>query len=319
MDILQKTQLDYGYRMFTEQIYFNGRFPVKQEELSWIPMYSPQLALQTALEGLGSRGLGIPVVLSITSPPDTFAAVLRAGALPCVLDINEDTLSYSIKDLQVLAEDHENGFVVVHEYPHDDQVSDWLEDNDLVEVKMHRVPPTHTQDKGKYQAPVNIFSMELAWGWGAALETKFKDLELDFRTIGHGLLGLGSVVDFREVRHRLGLRDIHAGLSYASEAYYDFLWDPDGDEYEITAIVCGPPFPLVRVANAKETIARLALENIEARPWYDPLHTVESLKHHWPEGANYPFAENLQNRIVALPMWPGMRREHVERIVNHLE
>jgi|LakMenEpi03Aug12_release.lakeMendotaPanAssembly.Ray.scaffolds.fasta_scaffold03047_32 dTDP-4-amino-4,6-dideoxygalactose transaminase len=282
---------------------------------------SCQAGITAILEVLGSRTHDIPVVLPITAPTDTVSAVLRAGGNPILLDINPTTLQLEPSLLKEVI-DTLKAVVVVFDRPCGAPVDQELLSltQDFPTIIDTRLPPQLNSEEACV-GTFTVFDFGPVVGTGSLVIHKYSDQVHELRLVRSGLLGLSanmnelicSLAHKRLKEHPdLAERKQHQNSIFAK--YASLL---AGKKEIVLADSKEKPYCAVRVQNANRAIAQLHGCRFTAIKPVFPLHTLPIMQRRWQETPEYPVAEDLANRLVALPTHPGVSGKE-EEIVSKL-
>lgn len=282
---------------------------------------SCQAAITAALEVLGSRTHDIPVVMPITALPDTISAVLRAGGNPILLDINPNTLQTEPSMLKEVI-DSLQAVVTVLDRPggmpvHADLLSLV---QDLPTIVDTRLPPQLGND-AYCVGTFNVFDLSPVIGTGGLVVHKFSDQVHELKLVRSGLLGLAanlndmlSALAYTRLRNNPDLAARKQAQQKVFSTYSDLL----SGKKEILFPEClEKPYCILRVNSANKVIAHLHSFGISAIKPVFPLHTLPIMQRRWQETPEYPVAEELTDKLVALPTHPGVVGKE-EEIVSKL-
>lgn len=264
-----------------------------------------QTAVQACLELLGTRSSVVPVILPITASPDTLAGVLRAGAHPLLLDIDEETLQMDPAQLQeaieLLAQD-EKVPIVFFNRPFGSPVRPELLDQveELCSVCVADVIPHPDLVEEDLPAVFNIFDLTPVCGNGAAIIHVFHAQVKQLKAVRSAPIGLDAALSETQAKHVLAnLKSFPLEVSLYKNVVCSFLEEPEAPEHLLHSKW---PAPLwFRVPNARRVVAHLASYDIEASVGIQPLYNLEEVKGRYMEDPEYPVADKLQNSFVCVP------------------
>lgn len=238
---------------------------------------SVQIAVQACLELLGTRTDVIPLILPVTAAPDTLSAVLRSGAHPLLLDIEEHTLQMDVgllKEAIDLLAQEDKVPVVLFNRPFGDPIRPELLElvQDCPSIVDSRLVPHEDLGVDDLCCTFNIFDMTPLCGSGGFIIHKFPPQVRQLKQVVSGFLGLGGL-----------LPELTA-------------------EYVVTELKHGIPEPLdwVKVPNARRAVATLAAEGIEAVVAVFPLHNLDEVRRRYTEEPEYPVAEKVENTYICV-------------------
>lgn len=289
--------LDFIPKFFTEQAAIEKDFGPGALLFS-----TSTLAHQAVCESLGSRARDLPVVMSVASPPQAIAGVLRAGAQPLLLDISLDTLQMSPEQLQEVLP--EIGSALVYLYA----PGSLPVDSRLLDITK-QYPTLYCAglpfDAAEQSvATFNILSFEELTGSGVLLAHGFEDQVSALKKIRSGLLGLDAGVPnalAAEIRAAIAsFETVNTTRTQVISAYSTAL-DKRLEE------VFTPDFFTVKVKNASVCVAHLHDHGIQAVHTVCPLHQHKDLSKRWIETPEYPQAEEAFKTFLSLPTNAGVR------------
>lgn len=273
-----------------------------------------QAAIQATLELLGSRETDLPVVLSIASAPDVVAAVLRAGASPFLLDIDEHTLQMQPALVKEVLESVPNAVVILDSLLGASISQELLTVcDDVPTIGLPNKLVHHGLTDKDCLCSFSIFDMSSVFGCGSLLIHRFADEVRALKLIRNGMLGINSILPEQVATHMLTtfkadpmLRNERAARNAAVTAYSNVITP---DEHKLYSYY---------VPAVDKAIAFLHAEGIAAKQLIVPVHELPTLAERWLEQPSYPVAESLKNRILALPTHKGVHG-HEQRIIELLK
>lgn len=266
-----------------------------------------QTAIQACLELLGSRSALTPIIMPVTAPPDTVAAALRSGGHPLLLDIEEDTLQMSPKQLQEALEALETPVVLLTR-PGGRVVDPRLETlvEDYPTICDSRLIPHNDLTRGDLPAVFNVFDLSPVVGAGSvvlhASSEQVKLLKLvRSGVIGHDGALPGLLASDAQLRIDTDLGDWIGAYDQATDTYSGLL--DSGEFPDIIPFATGewPSAYYVKVPNAKKAIAQLHGVGVKALLGVYPLYNLEEIRRRYVEEPDYPVAEKLSNKVLCLP------------------
>ncbi len=268
-----------------------------------------QASLSAILEVLGTRTHLIPVVMPITASPDTIAATLRAGGDPVLLDILPQTLQMDPGELRLVLSELKAAVVILT------RPAGQAVDPELLAVVGEnptildsRLPP-HEKIADQCICTFNVFDLAPIIGTGSVVIHKFDQQVRELKLVRNGLLGLcGNLNDalaayaLKRLKADPGLdtrRGVQGTVAYEYikllKEKYVFPFD-ESPEW---------PYFIVRVDNADKVVAHLHSEVELVKPVF-PLHMLSDVNRRWMEKPEYPVAEGLWRKLVALPTHVGI-------------
>lgn len=280
-----------------------------------------QAAIASILECLGSRTGLIPVVMAITTPPDTLAGVLRAGGDPILLDICPQTLQVDPEVLAEVLTELDAAVVVLTRpggQPVDPRILEVVGENPT--ILDSRLMPSASLELDCV-ATFNVFDFGGIIGSGALVIHKFSEQVRELKLVRNGLLGLSGNLNellaagvLKRLKEDPGLSHKFTSQNQAASLYLSKL-----NEQLVIPFVESPTWPyfIVRVRNANEVIAQLHNTVEIVKPVF-PLHLLSEVNRRWVEKPSYPVAESLTTQLVALPTHVGMTPEVIDTLVKEL-
>ncbi len=269
-----------------------------------------QGSISAILEVLGSRTHLIPVVMPITASPDTIAATLRAGGDPLLLDIRPQTLQMDPGELRTVLDELKTAVVILP------RPGGQLVDPELLELTKElptildsRLPPHADIEDSECVCTFNVFDLGPVIGTGSVVVHKFEQQLRELKLVRNGLLGLaGNLNDalaafaLKRLREDPGLQARRNAQATVAGHYIELL-----KEKYVFPFDQSPEWPyfIVRVENADTAVAHLHHEIEVVKPVF-PLHMLSDINRRWVEKPEYPVAEGLWRKLVALPTHMGI-------------
>lgn len=285
------------------------RNPVISDYAIFVP--SVHAGVLAVLEALGSRSLGIPVALPVTISPEIFSATLRSGAVPMVLDIdNNFRIAYS--QVQTVIEELGNPIIISTEsgviFDHPELISI------VVQRRNYLVDLICTGNTEQIDATVQRreFITIVDLGSCACILSKYVDLNSDIERVTSGILGHYSQRLPNDVS--LAIANTWYGYSRLEDDYCVLASSMGLD----LGVLDGKA--MVQVDDADKTVAGMYLDDIEAARFIVPLHHVPGIKELWAEkGASYPVAEKYSSKYIQLPFCAHLTTADITRVLNSLK
>ena len=287
---------------------------------------SHQTSVQMCLELLGSRSRLIPVVMSVTAPPGSIAAVLRAGAQPLLVDVDESTLQLSVPALQEVLEELDGGAVVFLHRPggrlFTPKVMEVIQD--LPTIIDARFMPAPSSVKNDLLGTFNLFDLTPAIGCGSLIFHSYQDQIRELKMVRSGILGYAATlpVSFHCTAQQYldaSLEDQQCVTQEVFSNYTSLLKALARDDILFFENNKAIQHFLVGVPDAEKVVAHLSSYSIESKLGVFPLHYVEALRTRWEEDPSYPVAEDLHKRVLALPAHSGVAGKEADIISKMLE
>lgn len=280
-----------------------------------------QASISAILEVLGSRTHLIPVVMPITASPDTIAATLRAGGDPLLLDIRPQTLQMDPGELRTVLDEVKSAVVILPRPGGQSIDPELLElTKDLPTIQDSRLPPHEDIEDAELSCTFNVFDLGPVIGTGSVVVHKFEQQLRELKLVRNGLLGLaGNLNDalaafaLKRLKEDPGLGVRRGQQAIVAKRYIELL-----KEKYVFPFDESPEWPyfIVRVENADTAVAHLHHEVEVVKPVF-PLHMLSDINRRWVEKPEYPVAEGLWRKLIALPTHCGILGKEVE-IVERL-
>ena len=274
-----------------------------------------QMAIQMCLEVMGTTTHLIPCILSVTSPPDTLAAVMRAGGQPILLDIHGGTLQMDAELLKEALDELKAAVVILQRpggLPIGPEILELVQD--VPTIIDTRLPPSdYPHPDHDLCGTFNVFDLSSWVGSGAVIRHKYAAQQKLLRMVRSGVLGLGgslpdvlageaikrlivdadceTAADDYYMGYKHAVEQLHTHLTpYASRGIIPWVASPTG------------PAPLMVFVpnNAARVVTQLRSDGIEASQIL-PLHLLDEVKNRWEKEPRYPVAEKIMKQVIAIP------------------
>ncbi len=258
---------------------------------------SMQSSIELVLSFLGCNQALIPVVLPVTAKLDTFAAVIRSGALPFMLDVDADgQLNEDLLDSVFEEFDKQCIIVLTRPLGYSVRPSLSLACAGVPTIVVNDFLPPAELSTTTLLGDFNIFDLSLMMGGeGSAIYTPYMDSRMGLRTIQQSLEGpsclpspLSCTLGLARVAY---LKDRETQVRAVAEFYAKELGVLLEDSQAF------PFFPIHKQEN------KLKL------PWaLGPLHRVAMVQKRFPKGTKntYPGADAVEKHFLALPCSPDL-------------
>jgi dTDP-4-amino-4,6-dideoxygalactose transaminase len=300
-------------------------------------------ALELALRAAGV-GSGDEVVVPANTFIATAEAVVRAGARPVFVDVDDDALLIDAVQVEAAVGDRTRAVVPVDLYG---QVAPFEQLPAVLAERGIAVIEDGAQSQGATRwgrgagnfgdASATSFypGKNLgAYGDAGAVTTDREDLARQVRLLGahgspvkyqHTVVGFNSRLDtLQAVVLRAKLRRLAAWNAQRRDAaaLYDELLSAL-DEVRAPATLEGNEHVwhlyVVRVPDRGRVLRALHEEGVGAGVHYPvPVHLTPAMAHLGGSAGQFPVAERAAAQILSLPMYPGITREQQERVVDVL-
>ena len=300
-------------------------------------------ALEMALRAVGV-GHGDEVVLPANTFIATAEAVLRAGARPVLVDVDDDALLIDPGQVEDAVTDRTRAIVPVDLYG---QPAPFEELPAAVAERGLAVVEDAAQSQGasRHGRPAGTLADLAAtsfypgknlgaYGDGGAVTTDDDELAVRVRLLGahgspakyeHTVVGFNSRLDTLQavvLRAKLRrLREWNGERARAAAAYDDLLSRTPEVRTPVTLPGNTHAWHLyvVRVPERDRVLDHLKAEGVGAGVHYPvPLHLTPALSHLGQGRGRFPVAEAAAGQILSLPMFPGITLGQQERVVDAL-
>lgn len=261
-----------------------------------------QSAVQACLELLGTRSVVVPVILPVTAPPDTLAGVLRAGAHPLLLDIDEDNLQIDADQLKEAIETlvaEENTPIVLFNRPFGNPIEDELLElvQELPTIMDSRLLPSSYLDIHDLACVFNIFDLTTVCGAGAVIIHKFPAQIQQLKQVRSGPMGLSAALP--ELLAEEALKKLEDFAVRANE--YDKALEVFDNQYPVCGFGYNPGLVWLEVPDAVQLGSELIKEGVETALGVVPLYILEEVKSRFSEDPSYPVVSSLINNYLCVP------------------
>ena len=300
-------------------------------------------ALEFALRALGV-GSGDDVILPATTFVATAEAVVRAGARPVLVDVDDDALLMDPTRLADALTPRTKAVIPVHLYGQAapvEQLAPGLGDRgipileDAAQAQGARRNGRSTGCLGAIAATSFYPAKNLgAYGDAGAVLTDNQKLARAVRLLGahgsavkyeHEQLGFNSRLDtLQAVVLRAKLRrlaDWNEQRREAAARYQELLSDVPAVRPPVTLAGNEHVWHLyvVRLPNRDEVLRRLREHGIAAGIHYPvPVHLQPAFRFLAHGPGSFPVTERAAREILSLPLYPGMTEEQQARVVDAL-
>lgn len=284
---------------------------------------SYQAGLHACLELVGTTTKAIPVVVPTLASPQVMAAVLRAGGIPLLLDVDRDTLQISEEQLSQVVEAYDGGVCVLTRplgWDVSKQLLDLLGDR-WVTIVSHRLPPPRTFPSD-HVGTFDVYDLEPIVGDGCVVRAANEKHANELLLVRSGLLGHSS-----HCMPGLTQSLTHALLDWWSTqlerdsvcSMYNEGLTSRGlcDLMPASGLDIPPYFPL-RVADAPRTADSLVARGVEALCLFYPLHLLPEIEKRRKDDTPYHIAEEEYGKYLALPVHVSAMR-NMDYILDSVE
>lgn len=282
---------------------------------------SVQSAVQGCLELLGTRETGLVVIMSVTAGPDEMAAVLRSGANPILLDIEEEYLQINPETLkEVLPVLEEDGIVPIMllDKPVGDEINPAIlaEIQDLPSISVYRGFTNQKMDKDYFSCAFNIIDFTDMVGGGAVIFHSYPEQIKHLKLIRSGIMGMGANMP----------EGLAQGASVLlnnpldTEAYADILDKYVKSDLELSKTTKFPSLIWVKVKDAKLTATHLKSYGIDVQVAMCPLYELDEIRKRFQQDPDYPVAEKLKNQYICVPTHIGAveRTDEIIKLIGEI-
>lgn len=333
---------------FVEQ--FEEQFAARVGRRYGIAVSSGSMALDTAIAALGIRS-GSEVILPTFTIISCAAAIVRAGAVPVVVDCQPDTWNMDVALIEAKITPKTKAIMVVHIYGLPTDMApvlalaekyglEIIEDAAEVHGQTYKGLPC-----GSFGA-ISTFSFyankHVTTGEGGMLLTDDHDLAERCRSLRNLCFQPQKRFVHEELGWNLRMSNLQAALGvaqlerldefvarkrYMGQRYTQLLSDLPGIEiplpateyaeniYWVYGIVCKDDLLL----EAKEVMLRLEYYKIGVRPFFWPIHEQPVLqKMGLFAGESCPVAERIARRGFYIPSGMALTNEQMEHVANVL-
>lgn len=277
-----------------------------------------QNAIQACLELMGTREKGLAVIMSVASSPDEIAAVMRSGANPILLDIEEEYLQIDPKLLSEILpalEEDEIVPIMLLNKPVGDVVNPALLAliQNFPSIGVYRGFVDQEMTEEHFQCAFNIMDLTDMAGAGAIVFHPYQEQIKHLKLVRSGIMGLNSNMPETLAMSINEMLDTERDLN--QEAYDEIVKKYEDSNLEVMPFTKFPSVIWVKVKDAKLTAAQLKSFGIDAQLAMLPLYDIPEIRKRWPEEPDYPTAEKLKNSFICVPshIWAV---EHTDKIIK---
>ena len=356
VDTVRSGWLSMGPKTIRFEEAFNSYIGCKKS----IAVSSWTAAGHLTLEAYGIRP-GDEVIVPTMTFPATAEIVCYFAAKPVIVDVDEDTLNISLKEIEKAITPKTKAIIPVHYggQPCDmDEIHDIANKHNIkvIEDAAHSLPATYKGKKVGTISDVTCFSFyatkTLSTGEGGMICTN--DEEIAERCSIMRLHGINRDAWKRYTEsgswyyevvapgYKYNFTDLQASLGLPQLKKVDLMWQSRRDiaarytqalkdnEFLTLHTVKGDResswhlFPIrLKLERLKINRAQLIDEmrklNIGAGVHFMPVHQhVYYTQTYKLDDKDYPVASSVFPKLVSLPIYPGMKEEHVDRVINVL-
>ncbi|OGU30466.1 MAG: UDP-4-amino-4,6-dideoxy-N-acetyl-beta-L-altrosamine transaminase [Ignavibacteria bacterium GWA2_35_9] len=356
VDTVRSGWLSMGPKTIRFEEAFNSYIGCKKS----IAVSSWTAAGHLTLEAYGIRP-GDEVIVPTMTFPATAEIVCYFAAKPVIVDVDEDTLNISLKEIERAITPKTKAIIPVHYggQPCDmDEIHDIANKHNIkvIEDAAHSLPATYKGKKVGTISDVTCFSFyatkTLSTGEGGMICTN--DEEIAERCSIMRLHGINRDAWKRYTEsgswyyevvapgYKYNFTDLQASLGLPQLKKVDLMWQSRRDiaarytqalkdnEFLTLHTVKGDResswhlFPIrLKLERLKINRAQLIDEmrklNIGAGVHFMPVHQhVYYTQTYKLDDKDYPVASSVFPKLVSLPIYPGMKEEHVDRVINVL-
>lgn len=261
---------------------------------------SVQIAVQSCLELLGTRVDVIPVIMPVTSAPDTLSAVLRAGGHPLLLDIEDEYLQMDLEQLRdalEMLEEQNRVPVILFNQPFRMPVRKELLELvlDYPSIVDSRIVPHEQLSGPDIPCTFNVFDLSIVCGAGGLIIHKFPEQVDQLKMVRSGPMGLDGALPEMLAEEAA---DAQSYWQTTREYYWGEVEKFIGTEHQVMGPSTEPGVVWLRVDNARRTAVTLKSYGVEAVLGLAPLYNIEEVKRRYREEPEYPVTKALENSFV---------------------
>jgi perosamine synthetase len=324
---------------------FEEQFSARMGRRHGIAVANGSVALDAAIVALGI-GPGDEVILPTFTIISCAAAVVRAGAVPVVVDCDPATWNMKVADIEARITPRTKAIMVVHIFglPVDMQAVLALADKHGLKV-IEDAAEMHGQTyRGKPCGSfghVSIFSFypnkHITTGEGGMIVTDDSSLADRCRSLRNlcfkpeqrfvhdelgwnfrmtnlqaalGVAQLERLDEFVQIKRRMGARYSELLRNVPGLQLPVARTDSAENIYWVYALVLEDSVPF----DAKEAMSRLARKGVGTRPFFWPMHEQPVLrKMGWFANERYPVAERIARRGFYIPSGMALTDEQMQR------
>ena len=356
VDTVRSGWLSMGPKTIKFEEAFNSYIGCKKS----IAVSSWTAAGHLALEAYGVRP-GDEVIVPTMTFPATAEIVCYFGAKPVIVDIEEDTLNISLKEIEKAITPKTKVIIPVHYggQPCDmDEIHEIANKHNIkvIEDAAHSLPAAYKGKKVGTISDVTCFSFyatkTLSTGEGGMICTN--DEEIAERCSIMRLHGINRDAWKRYTESgswyyevvapgfKYNFTDLQASLGLPQLKKVDLMWESRKNiAKKYTAALKDNEFLTLHTIkkdresswhlypvrlnldrlkiNRAQLIDEMRKLNIGAGVHFMPVHQhVYYTQTYNLDDKDYPVASSVFPRLVSLPIYPGMKDEHVDRVINVL-
>jgi dTDP-4-amino-4,6-dideoxygalactose transaminase len=356
VDTVRSGWLSMGPKTIRFEEAFNSYIGSKKS----IAVSSWTAAGHLVLEAFGIKP-GDEVIVPTMTFPATAEIVCYLGAKPVFVDVEEDTLNISLKEIEKAITPKTKAIIPVHYggQPCDmDEILQIAKDNNIkvMEDAAHSLPATYKGKKVGTISDVTCFSFyatkTLSTGEGGMICTN--DDEIAERCSIMRLHGINRDAWKRYTESgswyyevvapgfKYNFTDLQASLGLPQLKKVDSMWQSRKDiASRYTAALKDNEFLTLHTIkedresswhlypirlnlerltiNRAQLIDEMRKLNIGAGVHFMPVHQhIYYTQTYNLDDKNYPVASAVFPRLVSLPIYPGMKEEHVDKVINVL-
>ena len=291
----------------------------------------------------------------ITTPFTFFAtveAIIRVGATPIFVDIDEKTFNIDVSQIEQAITSNTKAIIPVHLFGQCAEMDDILHLANKYELKIiedacQAVGAEWKGSKAGSMGDVGCFSFFPAknlgaFGDGGAVTTNNKELyEKMLCTRQHGI-DMKNVYHYDHVGGNFRLDALQAGILNVKLHHIE-KWQAQRNENAkkynqvfmdlaatgVSVPVCPTSLKdcyhvynqyVIRVTNRDEMRTRLQNANVGCAVYYPyPIHTQECISQYGYKEGDFPVTEEACNEVLALPIYPDLKDEELHYVVTSME
>lgn len=282
---------------------------------------STQAAVQGCLELLGTRDTSLVVIMPVTAGPDEMAAVLRAGANPVLLDIDEEYLQINpetLKEVLAVLEEDEIVPIVLLDKPVGDVINPAILEQiqELPSISVYRGYTNQAMDRDYFPCAFNVFDFTDMVGSGAVVFHSYPTQVEHLKLIRSGVVGMAANMPESAASMATTLLDNPLDI----EAYEGIRKKYEKSDLEIAPPTKFPSLIWVKVKDAKLAATHAKSYGFDVQLALCPLYELSEIRKRFQQEPDYPVAEKLKNQYICVPTHIGAvdRTDELIKIIGDI-